>query len=65
MSILPLKTPVGTRLAPPWIAKKYAAMTDEEVFAAVDNGAFVEPFALAEIQRRDKLAEYYRWKEKS
>lgn len=58
---LTIETPAGKMNAPAHIARKYAEMSDTELFGEVDQAPFVDPFALGEIRRRDKLAAYYRW----
>ena len=58
---LVVDTPIGKMRAPANIAGQYASKEDEELFSEVRHGAFVDPFALAEIQRRGKLTDYYRW----
>lgn len=59
--MLTVRTPIGKMIAPAFIAAKYAAMSNEDLFSEVSQGAFVDPFALAEIQRRGVLADYYRY----
>lgn len=60
-----IQTPAGPMRAPAGKAARLAQMNDEELFASVHQNPFVDPFALGEIQRRNKLAAYYRWQQEA
>jgi hypothetical protein len=47
-----INTPAGKFEVPKWEADRLAAMTNEEVNAAVKVGKMVDPFALTEALRR-------------